>query len=92
MSLAGTLMARKRTMKPGDPADGPILVQNLCRLGYCEQVVRTTEISRLVAEKTGKSMSRQRIANLLNAAHITDTTLATLAEALGVKPEDLLKK
>jgi transcriptional regulator with XRE-family HTH domain len=92
MTILGAVMARKRTVRRDDPADGLVLAENLCRLGFCEEVVKTTEIARLVTERTGKTMSRQRIANLLNSVRITQTTLETIAEALGVDVSELRRR
>jgi transcriptional regulator with XRE-family HTH domain len=92
MTILGAVMARKRTVRPDDLADGSVLAENLCRLGYCEQVVKATEIAKLVTERTGKTMSRQRIANLLNSVRITETTLETIAEALGVDVAELRRR
>jgi hypothetical protein len=81
-----------RVKKPSDePPDGTILAENLIRLGYSEHVIKTTEIARLVTEKTDKNMSRQRIASLLNAVRISPETWAALAKALGVEPGELRK-
>lgn len=71
---------------------GAILRENLIRLAYYEDVIKTKEIAKLVTERTGKSMSRQRIANLLNSVHITDATLETIAKALKVEPSDLIPR
>lgn len=81
-----------RVKKPsGEPPDGTILAENLVRLGYSEHVIKTTEVARLVTERTDKTMSRQRIASLLNAVRISPETWAALAKGLGVKPEELRK-
>lgn len=71
--------------------DGTVLKENLYRLGFYEKVIRTTEIAHRVSEKTGKSMSRQRVANLLNAIRISPETIQAIAKGLGVKPEELMR-
>ena len=82
-------MARKKvTSDESLPADGKTLEESLCRLGYCERVVKATEVSRIVEEKGGK-LSRQRLAQLLNARRITDQSWKTIADGLGVSVEDL---
>ena len=91
MALAEKEMARRST-SDSTPPDGSVLAENLIRLGYAETVVRTTEIARLVSEKTGKPMSRQRIANLLNAINIRQETIDQLAKGLGVDPKELMKR
>lgn len=91
MATLGIEMARRNT-SDSTPPDGSVLAENLIRLGYAETVVRTTEIARLVTEKTGKSMSRQRIASLLNAITIRPETIEQLAKGLGVDPKELTKR
>ena len=88
MSLTERKMPR---LKPIDPdfADGDILAYNLKRLGYRDEVVRTTQVAELVTEKTGHTMSRQRIANLLNAIRISSATFEAIAKGIGVKPAEL---
>lgn len=73
------------------PPDGPVLAKNLVRLGYADQVVRTTEVAKLVALNTGKPISRQRVAALLNAVRINPKTIAMIAKGLGVSPDELMK-
>lgn len=87
-------MARKAREPQGEPSEpiGPILAHNLARLGYAETVVKTAEVARRVSEHTGKPMSRQRIAAILNAVRVTPETVKVLAEALGVKPSELTRK
>jgi hypothetical protein len=86
------LMARPKVKtNPGDPPAGTVLAENLIRLGYADVVVRTTEVARLVTEKTGHAMSRQRIAHLLNAVRINPETIEVLAKGLGVEPMELTK-
>lgn len=84
-------MARK-AVGSADEAIGPILAENLARLGYAEMVVKTADVARKVSEHTGKPMSRQRIAAILNAVRVTDDTIQMLADALGVKPSDLTRR
>jgi hypothetical protein len=93
MSLVEAVMP-KRTQSHEEfhEPDGSVLKRNLIRLGFSEHVVKTTEIAALVAQKTGKKMSRQRVANLLNAIRITSETIQTIAKGLGVKPEDLMDR
>jgi hypothetical protein len=71
---------------------GTILFENLERLGYVDRVARSAEIARLVKEKTGRSITRQRVQQLLNAVKISPETIELLARGLGVKPTDLTKK
>ena len=91
MTLLEADMTRRST-SDNQPPDGSVLAENLVRLGFAETVVRTTEIARLVSEKTGKPMSRQRIANLLNAINIRQETINQLAKGLGVDPKELTKR
>jgi xanthine dehydrogenase iron-sulfur cluster and FAD-binding subunit A len=92
MSVLGTAMPRRKPeAEERSLPDGTILKENLLRLGFYEKVIRTTEIAQKVKENTGKSMSRQRVANLLNAIRINPETIQTLAKGLGVKPEELTR-
>lgn len=91
MSMVEFGMARPKAQS-SDLAAGTVLTDNLIRLGYAETVVRTTEIARLVSERTGKSVSRQRIANLLNAVRINPETIKLIADGLGVDPAELMRK
>lgn len=84
-------MARKEFEAADDPI-GPLIMVNLLRLGHADIVVRASELSRLVAEKTGKSMSRQRISAMMNAVRVEPETIEALAKGLGVKPSELTKK
>ena len=87
--------AKPRRTKAAGPAApipepiGPVLAANLMRLGYVETKVKTSEVARLVAEHTGRPMSRQRISELLNAVRIRPETIATIAAALRVKMSEL---
>lgn len=83
-------MARKRAPEPDDPI-GPILFENLDRLGYVDRVLRSAEIAKIVTERTGRSMTRQRVSQLINAVRVNPETIALLAEGLGVKPSELTK-
>jgi hypothetical protein len=90
LSIAVGIMARKKTSESDRrPPDGVVLGRNLCRLGYCETVVKTTEVSKLISERTGRHISRQRIAQLLNAVSITPGMLSVLAKGLGVSEDEL---
>lgn len=70
---------------------GPLIARNLMRLGFYEKAVKTAEIARRVAEETGQTMSRQRVAAILKADRIEDETLKTIAKAVGVKVAELLR-
>lgn len=83
-------MSRKKA-DPPKRTDGELLEHNLVRLGYGSVVVRHSDVASKVAESTGRPMSRQRIATLVNARRIEPETLETIATALGVKPADLLR-
>lgn len=87
----GRKVGRKKANPGTDKPVGPLLVKNLHRLGFADVVVRSAEVARLVAEKTGRPMSRQRIASMMNAVRVEPETLDTLAKALGVKVADLLQ-
>lgn len=76
---------------PDDKPIGPTLARNLYRLGYADIVVRSTDLAKLVSEKTGKSITRQRISAMMNAVRIEPDTIETLAKALGVKPSELTR-
>lgn len=75
-----------------DAAIGLILAEHFIRLGYSETVIKTSEIAKLVSEKTGKSISRQRIANLLNAVRVNPETIEMIALGLGVTAKDLTRR
>ncbi|WP_422930129.1 helix-turn-helix domain-containing protein [Singulisphaera sp. PoT] len=83
-------MARKKVAV--DEPIGPLLAQNLYRLGYGDIVIRSADIARLVAQKTGESFSRQRVSSILNAVRVEPETIELLASALGVSPDELTKK
>lgn len=97
-------MPREKVAKPqpkekvaGDQARpisqpiGPLLAQNLFRLGYADIVVKSTKLSELVSERTGRTMTRQRISALMNAVRVEPETIALLAEGIGVKPAELTR-
>lgn len=73
------------------PPMGRVLLENLQRFGYAELVIRATDLAKLINEKTGKKMSRQRIAALPNAIRINPETFGPIAEALGVDPSELMR-
>jgi len=81
-------MAKLKATESPTPM-GAILKANLRRLGLTEEVVKSAEIARRVKQNTKKTITRQRIAALVNAIYIEPETIAWLAEGLGVKPEDL---
>lgn len=86
-------MPRKSTTPPElDEPIGPILKANLIRLGFAETTVKVKTVADLIAKKTGRPMSRQRISNLLNAVKVHPKTIETLAKGLGVKTEELTRK
>ena len=85
-----TVMARPKAAS--DPAIGPLLAWNLYRHGHADIVVRASDLSELVREKTGKSMTRQRISALMNAVRVEPETIAILAQAIGVDPVELTRK
>lgn len=87
--LEGKPMA-KRVGKP-TKARGPLLKRNLFRLGHAEIVVPVQDLVKLVEAKTGESISRQRLHQMLNAVDVPDEVIATIAKALGVKPDELLR-
>jgi hypothetical protein len=82
----------KRPSTEPDPPVGPIIAENLIRLGFVEQVVQTATVAKLVTEKTGSPMSRQRVSAILNAVRVKPSTVARLAKGIGVKPEELTKR
>ncbi len=75
-----------------DEAMGPVLAENLYRLGYGDIVIRHAEVARKVAEDTGREFSRQRVAAILNAVRVEPETVEMLAKAIGVKPAELLRR
>lgn len=90
MGLATAFMARKKPqVDTRRPSDGEVLLENLCRLGWCERVVKATDLASKVTETTGKNLSRQRVAQLLNAVRITDETIEFLAQGIGVDAAEL---
>jgi hypothetical protein len=80
-----------RSKAKSDRPIGPTLAKNLLRLGHADIVVRATDLAEKVRAKTGKPMTRQRISMLMNAVRVEDETIATLAKAIGVKPDELTK-
>jgi hypothetical protein len=83
-------MAKKKA-ESNEPI-GPLLAENLYRLGYGDIVIRNAEIARLVTEKTGQSFSRQRVASILNAVRVEPETIELVAKAIGVKVTELTKR
>lgn len=83
-------MAKKKVVTTDKPV-GPLITKNLIRLGYAETIIRSAEVARLVTEKTGKTMSRQRVSAITNAVRVAPETIAAIAKGLGVKPEELLR-
>ena len=83
-------MAKKRaeTVEP----IGPLLANNLYRLGYGDIVIRSAEIARLITERTGQNFSRQRVSQLLNAVRVEPETIELVAKAIGVKAGELTKR
>lgn len=69
-----------------------LIVNNLLRLGFADIVVRSSELSALVAEKTGKPVSRQRISAIMNAVRVEPETIEAIAKGIGVKPAELTRK
>ena len=91
MGVLEGVMARKKSHE-GDIPTGDVIAENLARLGYADRVIRLSEIAGLIEEKTGKKMSRQRIANILGSLRVHPETVEMLANGLGVKPEELTKR
>lgn len=89
--LIEELAVARKESEVGDKPIGPLLVKNLFRLGYADIVVRSAEVSRLVSERTGKSITRQRVSALMNAVRVEPETIELLAKGLGVKPAELLR-
>jgi hypothetical protein len=83
-------MAKKKVGT--DEPIGPLVAENLYRLGYGDIVIRNAEIARLVSEKTGQSFSRQRVASILNAVRVEPETIELVAKAIGVKPAELTRR
>lgn len=71
---------------------GPVLAENLARLGYARSTVNHRRVAELVRLKTGKFWSRQQIGAILNSVRVSDETIKTLADAVGVTPKELLTK
>lgn len=90
-TLGVEAMARK-AQEPDDEPMGPIIFENLDRFGFVDRTARTAELARLVQEKTGKPMTRQRVAQILNAVRVSPETVEALAAAIGVKPSELTRK
>jgi len=84
-------MARKKPLSLPEGPIGPILWDNLKRLGYVEEVLRSNEIANRVTEKTGRKLTRQRVAQFVNAVRVNPETIEWLAAGLGVEPEDLIR-
>lgn len=83
-------MAHKSFEAPDKPI-GPLMLKNLLKVGLAEIVAKSSAISRLVEEKTGKKMSRQRVSALMNAVNVEPETIALIAKAAGMKPSELLR-
>ena len=91
-SPGGATMAKKKAgAEPTGPL-GPLIAANLYRLGYGDIVIRSAEVARLVTEKTGQAMTRQRVGAILNAVNVSPDTVATLAKAVEVKPAELTRE
>lgn len=74
-------------------AIGPIIAENLLRLGWARIVPNATDIATAVAKMPGKKrMSRQRIGAIINAVNVEPDTIETLAKAIGVEPDELTRR
>jgi hypothetical protein len=81
-------------LKP-NRVSGATLALNLLRLGWAEMIVRV-KVSKLcaaIARSSGGAytMNRQRINTLLRSETIRPETLKRIADAIGVKPEELTR-
>lgn len=83
---------RPETVGSPDEPIGPIIANNLARLGYAETVIRISEIARAIERHTGKPCSPQGVSHVINAVRLEKTTIAKVADSLGVALSDLLAK
>jgi hypothetical protein len=90
-SAGDTAMARMKKPIPKPEGDiGPIIEKTLIRLGHAQNVVKLTDVCRLIKERTGKTISRQRLAAILKANSVEDGTIEMIAKGVGVSPAELL--
>ena len=81
----------KSTPEPLPEPIGPLLATALAHAGYAERVIRLADVATLIRQKTGRSVSRQRVAQWLNAVRLNRETVTLLAQALGMSLEDLIR-
>lgn len=73
------------------PAMGPVILANLLRLGFAEVKPQAARIAKLAGSK-GRPITRQRISQIVNAVRVEPETVETIAQAVGVKPAELLRR
>jgi hypothetical protein len=86
-------MARKKKPLPKPEGDiGPIIEKTLIRLGHSRRVVELTEVCRLIKVRTGRTISRQRLAAIFKARSVEERTIEMIAKGVGVSPAELLRE
>lgn len=84
-------MAKKRPESIGGGSVGNLIKHTLINMGYVEEpAVKLTEVSRIVTEKTGRNLSKQRLKAILEAERLAPDTLDWLALGLGISVAELV--
>jgi hypothetical protein len=91
VELAEEEMAKKRPASAPQGAMSEILRHNAARLGWTETVIPYSAIAKAIQEKTGKTISRQRVATMFSSHNISDESLELLAKGMGVSVKDLIR-
>jgi plasmid maintenance system antidote protein VapI len=85
--------AKSKASKASKPARkvhmGRVLAENLVRLGWAERIVRVR--AQEICDRMEGGMVRQRINALIGAETIRPETLKRIADAIGVKAEELTR-
>jgi hypothetical protein len=81
--------AKQKGSKPRKAHMGRVLAENLVRLGWAERIVRVR--AQEICDRMEGGMVRQRINALLGAETIRPETLKRIADAIGVKPDELTR-
>lgn len=70
---------------------GRVIEKSLISLGYVEPAkVKLTEAAKVITERTGRNLSKQRLKAILKADNLTPDTLEWLARGLDVSVAELM--